>query len=69
MTGEQLLPLNFCRPVGKADKHIMVFVKLLNTTFKEVQIVFRLFLVNCYLLHVSSLPSQPASNVGGLVIH
>ena len=34
-----------------------------------VQIVYRLFLVNCYLLHVPRLPSQPASNVGGLVIH
>ena len=32
---------------------------------KEVQIVYRLFLVNCYLLHVSRLPSQPTSNVGG----
>ena len=28
---------------------------------KEVQIVYRLFLVNCYLLHVPSLPFQPAS--------
>ena len=36
---------------------------------KELQIVYRLFLVNCYLLHVPRLPSQPASNVGGLVIH
>ena len=26
-------------------------------------------LVNWYLLHVPKLPSQPASNVGGLVIH
>ena len=32
---------------------------------KEVQIVYRLFLVNCYLLHVPRLPSQPAGNVGG----
>ena len=32
---------------------------------KEVQIVYRLFLVNCYLLHIPSLPSQPASNVRG----
>ena len=32
---------------------------------KEVQIVYRLFLVNCYLLHVPRLPSQPASNVEG----
>ena len=35
---------------------------------KEVQIVYRLFLVNCYLLHVPRLPSQPASNAGGWVI-
>ena len=28
---------------------------------KEVQIVYRLFLVSCYLLHVPRLPSQPAS--------
>jgi hypothetical protein len=34
---------------------------------KEVQIVYRLFLVNCYLLHVSRLSSQPASNAGGWV--
>jgi hypothetical protein len=32
---------------------------------KEVQIVYRLFLVKCYLLHVPRLLSQPASNVGG----
>ena len=32
---------------------------------KEVQIVYRLFLVNCDLRHVPRLPSQPASNVGG----
>ena len=38
-------------------------------SIKEVQIVYRLFLVNCYLLHVPRLPSQPASNLGGLVIH
>ena len=36
---------------------------------KEVKIVYRSFLVNCYLLHVPRLPSQPANNVGGLVIH
>ena len=29
---------------------------------KEVQIVYRLFLVICYLLHVPRLPSQPVSN-------
>ena len=36
---------------------------------KEIEILYRLFLVNCYLLHVPRLPFQPASNVGGLVIH
>ena len=25
--------------------------------------------MNCYLLHIPRLPCQPASNVGGLVIH
>ena len=41
---------------------------------KEVQIVYRLFLVNCYLLHVpeeihvSRLPFQPASSGRGWVI-
>ena len=40
----------------------------LNIISKEVQIVYRLFLVNCYLLHVPRLPSQPASNMGGWVI-
>ena len=28
---------------------------------KEVQIVYSLFLVNCYLLHVPRLPSFPAN--------
>ena len=28
----------------------------------------RKFLVNCYLLHVPRIPSQPASNMRGLVI-
>ena len=36
---------------------------------KEVQIVNRLFLVTYYLLHVLLNYVQPASNVGGLVIH
>ena len=31
---------------------------------KEVKIVYRLFLVNYYLLHVPRLPSQPASTGG-----
>ena len=35
---------------------------------KEIQIVYRLFLVNCYLLRVPRLPFQPDSNVGGGMI-
>ena len=30
---------------------------------KEVSIVYSLFLVNCYLLHLPRLPSQPATEV------
>ena len=36
--------------------------------FKKVQIVYRLFLVNCYLLHVPRLPFQLASIGRGSVI-
>ena len=36
---------------------------------KEIQIILRLFLVCHILLQTKSVPSQPASNVGGLVIH
>ena len=36
---------------------------------KEIQIIRRLFLVCHLLLQTKSVPSQPASNVGGLVIH
>ena len=50
-------------PVGKQD--ILTLGTLLT---KEVLKVYKLFLVNCYLLHVPRLPFQPASNVGGLVI-
>ena len=39
-----------------------------NIISKEVQIVYRLFLVNCYLLHVPRLPSQVASSGRGWVI-
>ena len=35
---------------------------------KEIKIIHRLFLVNCYLLHVPRLPSQPASTGRGWVI-
>ena len=36
---------------------------------KEIQIILRLFLVHHILLQTKSVSSQPASNVGGLVIH
>ena len=36
---------------------------------KEIQIILRLFLVCHLLLQTKSVPSQLASNVGGLVIH
>ena len=43
----------------------MAFMKLrlVLTLSKEVQIVYRLFLVNCHLLHMPRLPSQLASNI------
>ena len=50
-------------------RFISILSRLFESLAKEVQIVYRLFQVNCYLLHVPRLPSQPASNVGGLVIH
>ena len=40
-------------------------VAFIDDEGKEVQIIYRLFLVNCYLLHLPRLPSQPASYVGG----
>ena len=36
---------------------------------KEIQIILWLFLIHHLLLHTKSVSSQPASNVGGLVIH
>ena len=36
---------------------------------KEIQIILRLFLACHLLLQTKSVPSQPASNVGGLVIY
>ena len=36
---------------------------------KEIQIILRLFLVHHLLLKTKSVSSQPASNMGGLVIH
>ena len=47
---------------------ISIFEITTEADTKEVQIVYGLFLVNCYILHVPRLPSQPASNVGGWVI-
>ena len=44
------------------------FVDFSDIYGKEVQMVYRLFLVNCYLLHVPRLPSQPASNARDGVI-
>ena len=38
-------------------------------TYREVQIVFRLFLVNCYLLHEQIETEIFTIYVGGLVIH
>ena len=49
-------------------KEKCAFRMLLNLLIQEVQIVHRLFLVSCYLLHVPRLPSQPASSGRGWVI-
>ena len=40
-----------------------------NVISKEIQIILSLFLFCHLLLQTKSVPSQPASNVGGLVIH
>ena len=40
-----------------------------NDEGKEIEMIHKLFLANCYLLHVPRLSFQPASNLGGLVIH
>ena len=58
----------FSRPFGKKhgykNMNTLIYIEM---TSKEIEIIHRfiLFLVNCYLLHVPRLPSQPASNVGG----
>ena len=49
-------------------QNVLIFMKSFSK-IKEVQIIYMLFLVNCYLLYVPRLPSQPASKVGDLVIH
>ena len=70
----ELLPTQSCfvTEVSHSFTFISHWEKIISGgkfSSKEVQIVYRLFLVNCYLLHVPRLPSQPANNVGGLVIH
>ena len=45
------------------------WVVFFNATHKEIQIILSLFPVCHLLLQTKSVPSQPASNVGGLVIH
>ena len=40
-----------------------------SLTPKEIQIILKLFLVRHLLQQTKSVPSQPASNVGALVIH
>ena len=50
---------------GLLKNWIWKHAAVLKVIAKEVQIVYRLFLVNCYLLHVPRLPSQPASKMGG----
>ena len=49
------------------------FVDFSDIYGKEVQMVYRLFLVNCYLLHVPRLSSEPAIKIEmvltGLTVH
>ena len=42
---------------------IFEFFFFTNADVKEVQIVYRLFLMNCHLLHMPRLPFQLASNI------
>ena len=53
------------KSIGEVDQYSMFEEVCSVTQPKEVQIVYRLFLVNCYLLHVPRLPYRPASNAGG----
>ena len=54
-------------PADNKVKYIIDTPDLVHS--KENQIVHRLFLVNCYSLHVLFNNAQPASNMGGLLIH
>ena len=60
---KQLNPFPRVAPLSSQQPEILI-----DAAFKEVQIVYRLFLVNCYLLYVPRLPSQPASSGRGWVI-
>ena len=51
------------------DCHVQGTLFMSDQYSKEIQIIIKLFLVCHLLLHTKSVPSQPASNVGGLVIH
>ena len=52
-----------CIIINRVMDDFDTFVDFSDIYGKEVQMVYRLFLVNCYLLHVPRLPSQPTSNV------
>ena len=54
--------------LAKMDSNFLPTCHKAMLIIKEVEIVYRLFLVNCYLLHVPRIPSQPASSGRGWVI-
>ena len=57
-----LIETNTDLKVGQMCTNIQFYEKISDHTTKEVQIVHRLFLVNCYLLHVPRImPSQLAT--------
>ena len=58
-----------CHTFSAECMTILRFVNKQKILFKEIQIILRLFLVYHLLLQTKSVSSQPASNVGGLVIH
>ena len=69
-----ILNLSWKINIHQISSKNLVSVKLLTDSWqtsdiKKVEIVHRLFLVNCYLLHVLLSYAQPASSVEGLVIH
>ena len=63
----QFQKYTFCtRARGLKIFYLSFFLKM---STKEIQIILRLFLVHHLLLQTKSASSQPASDVGGLVIH